>query len=66
MFLGVTTNLLFMALVFTLSWYHLQLESDDEETIKGEVKPFGGGTENFLFDSDDVSTDLLSVKKEEG
>lgn len=55
-----------MALVFMLSWYHLQLESDGEETLKGEVEPFGGGTENFIFDSDDVSTDLLDIKKEEG
>ncbi|XP_077283741.1 lipid droplet biogenesis associated protein seipin [Arctopsyche grandis] len=62
---GVTTNVLFMALVFALSWYHLQLETDEEETLKGEDKPFGGGTENFIFDSDDLAPDTFSVKQED-
>lgn len=65
-FAGVTTNVLFMALVFALSWYHLQLETDEEEILKGENKPLGAGTENFIFDSDDFAPETLSIKQEDG
>lgn len=64
---GISTNLLFVAFVCALSWYHLQAEDPSEEESRragfDSSEPFGGGTENYLFESEELAASL-SIKEE--
>lgn len=64
---GISTNLLFVAFVCALSWYHLQAEDPSEEEARragfDSSEAFGDGTEKYIFDSEELA-ESLSIKEE--